>query len=137
MAKRAAPPFIVSVQTHIAAPSERIYRIIADYCHGHPLLMPGQFSNLTVLLGGIGGGTRISFQHEDARSLPALQADITEPEPGRVLAEHQRSTPPSVTSFSSSPSRIRPSPHQHLNARHDSHGNDAADRMVGRRPSVS
>jgi hypothetical protein len=91
--------FIVSAEANIPAPPERIYRIIADYRNGHARMLPAQFSRLTVLQGGIGAGTRISFTLEVLGRRQHFEADIVEPEPGRILAEHQQGARPSVTSF--------------------------------------
>jgi hypothetical protein len=99
MVDRTVAPFVVSAEADIAAPPERIYRIIADYRNGHPQMLPPQFSRLTVLQGGIGAGTRISFTLRVLGQPQHFEADIVEPEPGRVLAEHQQGARPSVTSF--------------------------------------
>jgi hypothetical protein len=99
MVDRQSSPYVVSAEADIAAPPERIYRIIADYRDGHPLMLPAQFSKLTVLQGGIGAGTRISFTLKVLGRPQHFEADIVEPEPGRVLAEHQQGARPSVTSF--------------------------------------
>jgi hypothetical protein len=92
-------PLVVTAEADIAAPPDRIYRIIADYRNSHALILPAQFSKLTVLQGGFGAGTRISFSMTVLGRLQHFEADIIEPEPGRVLAEHQQGPRPSVTTF--------------------------------------
>ena len=78
----------ISATRRIAAPANVAYGIIADYRDGHPHIIPPQyFRNLRVERGGVGAGTVIRFElHAFGKVNPAL-AEITEPVPGRVLAE--------------------------------------------------
>src|SRR5512135_32482 len=70
-----------------AAPAT-VYELIADYQRGHPSILPPKyFQNLTVEEGGFGAGTRISFQMCSFGTVRQVQAQITEPEPGRRLVE--------------------------------------------------
>jgi len=47
----------------VAAPAPIVYGLIADYHQGHPSILPPKyFQNLQVEEGGVGAGTRISFQ---------------------------------------------------------------------------
>ena len=65
-----------------------VYGIIADYRTGHPRMLPPKyFSGLVALAGGVGAGTRIRFEMHAFGNHQTLHADITEPEPGRVLVE--------------------------------------------------
>jgi len=72
----------------IAAPADRVYDVIADYETGHPRILPGPwFSNLVVIEGGRGAGTRFRF---DVRAFGKTQTSVgvvTEPRPGRELVE--------------------------------------------------
>jgi len=81
--------FTVSVSKLISSPPEKLYRLIADYRNGHPLIVPeAYFSSLEVEDGpGTGAGTIIRFNmHVMGRTLHCRSA-ISEPEPGRVLVE--------------------------------------------------
>ena len=72
----------------IQAAPEKIYAIIADYHNGHPLILPKPyFVALEVEEGGFGAGTVIRFQMKLMGRLQTFRAEITEPEPGRVLVE--------------------------------------------------
>lgn len=78
----------ITVSAFIEAPAERIYAILADYHEGHPHILPRPyFSDLEVEAGGVGEGTRIRFQMHVMGVTRMLRAEITEPEPGRVLVE--------------------------------------------------
>ena len=72
----------------IGAPPAVVYNIIADYHHGHPLILPKPyFISLSVEHGGFGAGTIINFEMKVAGKTQAFRAAISEPEPGRVLVE--------------------------------------------------
>jgi len=72
----------------IPAPPPIVYGIIADYHRGHPSILPPKyFQNLQVEYGGVGAGTRISFQMRSFGRIRRLHAHVTEPEPGRQLCE--------------------------------------------------
>lgn len=72
----------------IAAPAALVYGIIADYENGHPHILPQPyFEGLRVDEGGVGAGTKITFQARLMGRRQTMRAVISEPEPGRVLAE--------------------------------------------------
>ena len=72
----------------IAAPPPIVYGLIADYRQGHPSILPPKyFQNLQVEEGGVGTGTRISFQMRSFGRVRRFHALVTEPEPGRQLCE--------------------------------------------------
>ena len=72
----------------VQAPAAHVYNIIADYHNGHPRIVPPRyFKWMRVDAGGIGAGTTISFKMRVLGSSKTLRAEITEPEPGRVLVE--------------------------------------------------
>jgi len=78
----------VSASADIAASSRDVYRLIADYRAGHPRMLPRNFfRNLQVDAGGFGAGTVIHFDMLAFGRTQRLLARITEPNPGRVLAE--------------------------------------------------
>src|ERR1700736_626465 len=95
--------YVVSVSARLAAPPDRVYSIIADYLHGHPRILPKQFTGLTVEKGGISEGTvmRVSM-HVFGRRFE-FRGFVTEPEPGRVLVERNVGENESVTSFTVDP----------------------------------
>jgi len=94
-----SPTYTVSRTARIEAPADRIYNIIRDYHHGHPSILPKQFSNLRVEAGGIGAGTRIRFDVTVLGQTQHFVAVVTEPEPGRVLVEKNVEPTESVTTF--------------------------------------
>jgi hypothetical protein len=81
------PEIHVTSSAVIAAPPPTVYGLIADYRQGHPSILPPKyFQNLQVEEGGVGAGTRISFEMRLGRRW-RLHALVTEPEPGRQLCE--------------------------------------------------
>jgi Polyketide cyclase / dehydrase and lipid transport len=98
----------VSASAIINASAKQVYAILADYRDGHPRILPKQyFSSLEVERGGIGAGTVIRFEMRAPGMTRTFHADITEPEPGRVLVESNRvasdSASKSVTTFTVDP----------------------------------
>ena len=77
----------ISASAIIPARRERVYSLLANYNDGHPRILPRQFSNLVVEQGGIGAGTVIRFEMSFFGKKQPFRATVTEPEPGRVLAE--------------------------------------------------
>lgn len=97
------PHYQVSASRLIAAPAEKIYNLIADYKAGHPRILPRPpFVSLQVEQGGVGAGTIINFQIKMLGRLQTFHAEITEPEPGRVLVETNANNGP-VTTFTVEP----------------------------------
>ncbi len=93
----------ITASALIPLPTQQVYAILADYRQGHPKILPQPpFTNLTVEAGGYGAGTVIRFQMRLMGRLQDFHADITEPEPGRVLAESDRNTG-AVTTFTVEP----------------------------------
>jgi hypothetical protein len=78
---------IASAERDIAAPADRVYRILANYRDHHPNILPDAFSNFTVEKGGIGAGTVIRFRLTIAGLGQDAHQRIEEPAPGWVLAE--------------------------------------------------
>lgn len=77
----------VSAESDIAAPAERVYRILANYREHHPRILPPAFSDFTVEEGGIGAGTVMRFDMTVAGRTQSARHRVEEPEPGRVLRE--------------------------------------------------
>ncbi len=93
----------ITASALIPAPAQRVYAVLADYRQGHPQILPKPyFGTLTVEEGGYGAGTVIRFQMRLLGRLQEFHADVTEPEPGRVLAESDRNTG-AVTTFTVEP----------------------------------
>ncbi len=99
----------IHAERWMAAPPERVYRCIADYRVHHPQFLPPAFSQFQVVQGGVGAGTEIRFQLTVGGRTLAYHGQVTEPEPGRVLAE--RYADGGVTTFTVTPdgsgSRVR------------------------------
>ena len=87
----------------VAAPARIVYGLIADYHQGHPSILPPKyFQNLQVEEGGVGAGTRISFQMRSFGGVRHFHAQVTEPEPGRQICETYPDTG-MVTTFTVDP----------------------------------
>ena len=93
----------ISASAVIPARRDRVYSLIANYCDGHPRILPKQFSSLIVEQGGIGAGTIIRFQMSVFGKKQTFRAAITEPEPGRVLVETDLDANGAVTTFTVNP----------------------------------
>ena len=98
----------VSTSAVINAPAKQVYAILADYHDGHPRILPRQyFPFLEVERGGVGAGTILRFEMRAPGMTRTFHADVTEPEPGRVLVESNWSeTDPaakSMTTFTVDP----------------------------------
>jgi uncharacterized protein YndB with AHSA1/START domain len=76
----------------IDAPPEKIYAIISDYHAGHPSILPPRyFTELTVQEGGQGEGTVVDVHMNVFGMNVHYHMIVTEPEPGRVLVEEDKS----------------------------------------------
>lgn len=72
----------------IDARAQDIYAVIADYAVGHNDILPKPyFKRMTVVEGGYGAGTVVDVAMEAMGVKVDYHMTITEPEPGRVLAE--------------------------------------------------
>jgi polyketide cyclase/dehydrase/lipid transport protein len=77
-----------SVCTDIPAAPARVYHVLSDYRVHHPAILPKDiFSDLRVLSGGQGAGTRFTFQMRLGGRTHPSEMVVTEPAPGRVLIE--------------------------------------------------
>jgi uncharacterized protein YndB with AHSA1/START domain len=100
----------IEAERLIDAPAATVYRCLADYREHHPRILPPAFSNLTVERGGVGDGTIVSFDLRLGGRSRHYRAQISEPEPGRTLAETDLNSG-AVTTFTVTPegqaSRVR------------------------------
>lgn len=71
-----------SADNHITVPCEQVYRILADYLHHHPHILPPAFSHFSV-----GAGTVIRFKVTIAGRSEWYHQRIEEPDPRRILRE--------------------------------------------------
>jgi uncharacterized protein YndB with AHSA1/START domain len=76
----------------VAAPAADVYRYIADYQQHHPHFLPPAFEHFRVARGGVGSGTSFEATVKLGGRRRPLQMEVTEPEPGRVLAETDQET---------------------------------------------
>jgi polyketide cyclase/dehydrase/lipid transport protein len=92
------PQHAISAAALIPSSPQQVYSIIADYCDGHPRILPKpHFVSLIVEQGGVGAGTVIRFQMRLMGRNQTFRAAITEPEPGRVLVETDLQTGATTT----------------------------------------
>jgi hypothetical protein len=89
----------VTASARIAAAPTRVYEVLADYRQGHRHILPKRFSDLTVERGGFGAGTIIRFRLRLGGRRRTFRAAITEPDPGRLLAETNLEGRVAVTTF--------------------------------------
>ena len=72
----------------IDARPEEIYAVLSDYRVGHAAILPKPyFAEMTVLEGGKGAGTVFYLRMETFGTKVEYHSIVSEPEPGRVLAE--------------------------------------------------
>jgi hypothetical protein len=79
-------PIVVSTQRTVNAPADVVYSYIADMQH-HQRFLPGEFSDFTVVSGGVGAGSVVTFTVTAAGRRRDYRMRIDEPDPGRVLTE--------------------------------------------------
>ena len=77
----------ISATAEIAAPPATVYRVFADYRQHHPRILPAAFSNFAVHQGGVGAGTRFTFDLRVLGRNRHYEGVASEPEPGRYLVE--------------------------------------------------
>jgi hypothetical protein len=101
----------ISGSAVINAPPEDVYGLLADYRIGHPSILPKPFiQRLEVERGGTGAGTIIRLETRAFGATQRTRAEISEPQPGRVLVERYLDST-FVTSFTVDPG---PAPGQTL-----------------------
>lgn len=77
----------IAVTSDIGAAPDVVYAVLADYRVGHRAILPKAFTRLTVLEGGQGSGTVVDVEMSVMGNRQTLHLTVSEPEPGRVLAE--------------------------------------------------
>ena len=78
----------VSVTDTIDAPPARVYAILADYRNHHPQILPkAYFVKVEITKGGQGAGTEFVADMSIYGSKRTFHMTVSEPQPGRVLAE--------------------------------------------------
>jgi hypothetical protein len=78
----------VAVTQEVDAPPEKVYPIFSDYVTHHPKILPKPyFDKVEVEQGGYGAGTVIRVTMKAWGSTVIYRFTVTEPEPGRLLAE--------------------------------------------------
>ena len=78
----------VEATGEVGAAARDTYRMIADYRTGHTRVIPQKyFRNLCVERGGYGSGTIINYDLIMFGKTNHGRAEVTEPDPGRVLME--------------------------------------------------
>ncbi len=77
----------VAAERLVDAPSETVYRCLADMRDHHANFLPGNFSDFTVEEGGVGAGTVITYSVTAGGRTRSYRMAVSEPEPGRVLRE--------------------------------------------------
>ena len=95
--------YVISATARLNAPPRRVYDTIANYHTGHPRILPDAFSNLVVEHGGVGAGTIIRFDVRVMGRTTRFRAEISEPEPGRVLIERNVLGNDAVNTFTVDP----------------------------------
>jgi hypothetical protein len=82
----------------IPASAEAIYRVLADYRHAHPHILPKPyFEEIVVEEGGQGAGTLFRLRMNVFGNRRDFREVVTEPVPGRVLVETDHATGQSST----------------------------------------
>ncbi|HUQ80289.1 MAG TPA: SRPBCC family protein [Gemmatimonadaceae bacterium] len=95
--------FTITESARVNAPASQVYGMIADYNDGHKRIIPPKyFTSLEVEEGGVGAGTVIRFSMRVWGAERVARAQITEPQPGRVLMEKELTTG-LVTTFTVAP----------------------------------
>lgn len=93
----------VSVSRVIESPPATVYAVFADYHEGHTAVLPKQyFTEMIVNKGGTGAGTEITVKMDVFGNKVTYNMVVTEPEPGRVLQEEDK-TAGVVTTFTIDP----------------------------------
>ena len=81
-------PVNVAVSATIKAPASEVYPVLADYRNHHPHILPKAFfTYLKVEKGGNGEGTIFQAALKVLGQTQHFRMRVTEPEPGRVIAE--------------------------------------------------
>lgn len=79
-------------QTYDASP-ETVFAALADYAAVRPNILAPEFTDFKVLEGGVGAGTRISYNlHATKKRVRPVEAAVSEPVAGRQLLESDQNS---------------------------------------------
>lgn len=92
----------VSAERTVDAPADTVYSYLADMREHHPRFLPPAFSDFEVESGGVGAGTVTRFKVSAGGRSRQYRMEVSEPEPGRVLAESDTNSS-LVTTFTVTP----------------------------------
>jgi len=92
----------VTAERTIGAPASQVYRLLSDYRNHHHRFLPPAFSDFKVEEGGVGAGTVLRFRMTTSGRKRDFHMRVTEPQPGRVLAESDLDST-AVTTFNVQP----------------------------------
>ena len=82
------PTIQASSSSVIDARPPAVWEVLTDYERGHRMILPGKyFQEVVVERGGRGAGTVIRVRMRMMGATRAFRLEVSEPEPGRVLAE--------------------------------------------------
>lgn len=83
-------PFRFSATRVVAAPADVVYHCLADYrAHHRPGgFLPPAFTDLQIVRGGVCAGAVVRFTLAVGGRTRTRTQQVTEPDPGRVLVEH-------------------------------------------------
>jgi uncharacterized membrane protein len=93
---------VVSAEATVGAPADTVYAYLADMREHHPRFLPPAFSDFHVESGGVGAGTVTRYKIAAGGRTREYRMQVTEPEPGHVLAESDMNSS-AVTTFTVSP----------------------------------
>ncbi|MGH3431936.1 MAG: SRPBCC family protein [Thermocrispum sp.] len=77
----------VSAEGTVDAAAELVYGCLADMQRHHPHFLPPEFSAFTVVDGGVGAGTVVTFTVTAGGRSRDYRMTVAEPEPGRRMTE--------------------------------------------------
>jgi hypothetical protein len=78
----------VVVDRTVKASPEATFGALADYAAVRPTILPPQITDFQVLDGGVGSGTRFSYNlHATKKRIRHVEAQVSEPQAGRELLE--------------------------------------------------
>jgi hypothetical protein len=92
----------VTASKLIEAPTTTVYNILADYNHHRKILPKNAFAGLDIEAGGIGAGTQLLVHFNVMGIKQQRRLQVTEPEPGVILAERDVDTD-LITTFTVQP----------------------------------
>jgi len=89
---------VVSAEGPVDAPTDTVYRYLADMRGHHQRFLPPAISDFQVESGGVGAGTVTRFKMTAGGRTREYRMKIAEPEPGQVLTESDMNST-AVTTF--------------------------------------